>query len=440
MALNRFLSVAVIILSLIPFSSLFSQWTVKGGIYNIYEYVPETSTGIKNLYILYGDNNLSIEYNIDSNNYSKIEFFRYNNSAIEGEKIESTIIGNIVSVNNPTSGYGYFLELDGIRTSYIWVINYKEYEISMNSLTYNNELSDCDYTKLIFDRDAVNITFNSINGRQNIIPRYVEITYDNIKPNEENFDFETFQVKEQIIANKEISLPSVYVNTVASITGDQFLKYWEISKTIFSDQIIAKAVEGIAKAEMEEREAGNEIDKYTSDFSGSAPINMEFSGIANYPVTTYQAWQISKDQDFGIIEATYTDANLSYSFVDEGKTYVRYTISNADASCEKVISTYTIDCSESSLEIPNVFTPDSPSGNNREFKVAYRSIIKFKGWIFNRWGNQLFHWTDPSQGWDGKYNGKLVPTGAYFYVIEAEGVGGKKYKKKGDINVIRTKE
>ena len=232
MALNRFLSVAVIILSLIPFSSLFSQWTVKGGIYNIYEYVPETSTGIKNVYILYGDNNLSIEYNIDSNNYSKIEFFKYNNSAIEGERIESTIIGNIVSVNNPTSGYGYFLELDGIRTSYIWVINYKEYEISMNSLTYNNELSDCDYTKLIFDRDAVNITFNSINGRQNIIPRYVEITYDNIKPNEENFDFETFQVKEQIIANKEISLPSVYVNTVASITGDQFLKYWKISKKI----------------------------------------------------------------------------------------------------------------------------------------------------------------------------------------------------------------
>ena len=93
-----------------------------------------------------------------------------------------------------------------------------------------------------------------------------------------------------------------------------------------------------------------------------------------------------------------------------------------------------------SLEVPNLFTPDSPSGYNQIFKVVYKSLIKYDCKVFNRWGVQVYHGTNPAEGWDGRYKGKLVPTGAYFYVIDAEGVGGKKYKKKGDINVIRTKE
>ena len=60
----------------------------------------------------------------------------------------------------------------------------------------------------------------------------------------------------------------------------------------------------------------------------------------------------------------------------------------------------------------------------------------FKGWIFNRQGIELFHWTNPDQGWDGKYRGKLVPPGAYFYIIEVTSAGGKKHVRKGDINIV----
>ena len=44
--------------------------------------------------------------------------------------------------------------------------------------------------------------------------------------------------------------------------------------------------------------------------------------------------------------------------------------------------------------------------------------------------------TDPADGWDGKYNGKLVPSGVYYYVIKARGADGKEYNLKGDINII----
>ena len=35
--------------------------------------------------------------------------------------------------------------------------------------------------------------------------------------------------------------------------------------------------------------------------------------------------------------------------------------------------------------------------------------------------------------------GKYVQPGVYFYVIEAEGSDGIKYKEKGDINILRPK-
>ena len=48
--------------------------------------------------------------------------------------------------------------------------------------------------------------------------------------------------------------------------------------------------------------------------------------------------------------------------------------------------------------------------------------------------------SDPSQGWDGKYKGKYVKSGTYYYVIQARGADGQKYNLKGDINIINLKD
>ena len=73
------------------------------------------------------------------------------------------------------------------------------------------------------------------------------------------------------------------------------------------------------------------------------------------------------------------------------------------------------------------------------WRVGYRSLTEFKCWIFDRYGHEIYHFDNPSGGWDGKRGGKYVESGVYYYVIQAVGADGRKYKKGGDINILRHK-
>ena len=108
-------------------------------------------------------------------------------------------------------------------------------------------------------------------------------------------------------------------------------------------------------------------------------------------------------------------------------------------SCVNTDYSYDFEISKFFWDAPNVFSPGASPGINDEFKITYESIVSFKGWIFNRWGNEIFHWTNPDLGWDGKKGGKYVAPGVYFYVLEAKGSDGKTHKKTGSISILRSK-
>ena len=42
--------------------------------------------------------------------------------------------------------------------------------------------------------------------------------------------------------------------------------------------------------------------------------------------------------------------------------------------------------------------------------------------------------------WDGRKGEKLVAPGVYYYVIEAVGSDGRRYKRAGDVNILRSKQ
>lgn len=172
---------------------------------------------------------------------------------------------------------------------------------------------------------------------------------------------------------------------------------------------------------------------------GSAPVKITFSSFCTDAVV-HKEWQMSTDADFTNLQLRLNQDEVEQTFEEAGTYYWRFIASNADGSCSAVGETYTVSIGTSELVCPNVFSPGTSEGVNDVWKVSYKSIIDFHCWIFNRWGVKITEFTDPSQGWDGRYRGKLADTGVYYYVIQATGADGKKYKLKGDINIIRYKE
>lgn len=182
-------------------------------------------------------------------------------------------------------------------------------------------------------------------------------------------------------------------------------------------------------------------------FSGPGPLVVHFrADMQRRP--DYCAWEIAYDQQFQdlvdrfrTIEYDNVTSLLDYEFKEQGSFFIRFVADfdtqSADSSSYTTKQPYEVTISASLLEIPNLITPDS--NTNKEFKVKYQSLVEFELWVYNRWGQELFHTKDPTEGWDGKYNGSTVPTGAYYYLVKARGTDDKKYVKKGALNVLKTK-
>jgi gliding motility-associated-like protein len=57
--------------------------------------------------------------------------------------------------------------------------------------------------------------------------------------------------------------------------------------------------------------------------------------------------------------------------------------------------------------------------------------------IYNRWGQAVFHATDPNICWDGKFNGQLLEVGTYYYFYKVNTASCGKIFKKGEVQLIR---
>ncbi len=93
---------------------------------------------------------------------------------------------------------------------------------------------------------------------------------------------------------------------------------------------------------------------------------------------------------------------------------------------------------ESTIAVPNAFTPGGASGPNNTFKLVKKGQATLQSFrIFNRWGNVVFETSDIDEGWDGSYKGKPQPFGVYVYQVEATTRSGVPFKKKGNVTLIR---
>jgi gliding motility-associated-like protein len=88
------------------------------------------------------------------------------------------------------------------------------------------------------------------------------------------------------------------------------------------------------------------------------------------------------------------------------------------------------------LFIPNAFKPDG-DGRNDYFKIAATNVKTYRLQIFNRWGQQVFFSEDPQHHWDGRVNGKAVPSGVYVYVLELTDNQDQHFQRQGHVTLVR---
>ena len=178
-------------------------------------------------------------------------------------------------------------------------------------------------------------------------------------------------------------------------------------------------------------------------YSGSAPIKatLEANPSGNAGWDSYFEWRVYHDNDADPYIIRYienTEIDFSQSGLHRIVLYAKFTKGDEVMEATNEESPFSLTISESILEMPNAFSPNGDGINDvYKAKSGYQSLVEFHAYIFNRWGQKLFEWTNPADGWDGTYKGKPVKDGVYFCLVKAKGADGKTYNIKRDVNLLR---
>ncbi|PIQ16707.1 MAG: hypothetical protein COW67_01500, partial [Flavobacteriales bacterium CG18_big_fil_WC_8_21_14_2_50_32_9] len=161
-------------------------------------------------------------------------------------------------------------------------------------------------------------------------------------------------------------------------------------------------------------------------FSGSSPLNVQFNN-GSTGATSY-LWDFANGNIDSILNPTQI-----YTLPGSYQVMLIAT----DGLCWDTAFVIIEVFNESNILIPTVFTPNG-DGNNDFFRVDGENLKSVDGEIYNRWGQKMFAWGNVNGYWDGRtLSGSEAPDGTYFYIINAEGIDGKKYFQKGTLSLFR---
>jgi len=170
-----------------------------------------------------------------------------------------------------------------------------------------------------------------------------------------------------------------------------------------------------------------------------APLTVTFkANPSNLGETTptYE-WHFTKTNETDPYIVRYEE-ETTYEFTESGSTNVELYVSYGDGNDAELIATISVSIAASLLEMPNAFSPNGDGVNDiYKAKDNHKSIIEFHAYIFNRWGQKIYDWTDINGGWDGTFHGKQVSDGVYYVLVKAKGADGREYKIKRDVNILR---
>lgn len=186
----------------------------------------------------------------------------------------------------------------------------------------------------------------------------------------------------------------------------------------------------------------------TEDMSGSAPIHGVFRANpentegwqANYEwhftkENTTEPYLIRYEEDTEVDFSEFgTISIVCYATFFNGKDSIIY----GREYWEEEMTPLRVSVASSKLEMPNAFSPNGDGINDiYKAKNGWKSIVEFHAVIYNRWGQKIFEWKNPAEGWDGTHKGTPVKDGVYYCEVKARGADGIRYHIRRDVNILR---
>ncbi len=128
----------------------------------------------------------------------------------------------------------------------------------------------------------------------------------------------------------------------------------------------------------------------------------------------------------------------SHNYSEAGNYCITLVAENNFQCTDSVVHCLNVD-PEFTFFIPNAFTPNESEGTNDRFSGYGTNIIKYDMWIFDRWGDMIFHTEDLKIGWDGKANkGKeIAQRSVYVYLVELKDFRGGEHTYRGTVTLVR---
>ncbi len=142
-----------------------------------------------------------------------------------------------------------------------------------------------------------------------------------------------------------------------------------------------------------------------------------------------------------IIDETrvFTDEEFTVN-LDSIKCYPVQLVAISDAGCTDTTTSSV--CVEDIFKfvVPSGFTPNG-DGINEGFipQVANIDVSTFNFWVFDRWGEQIYHTKNPNEPWNGRRNNTMrdAQIDVYVWVFEANDIWGFRQYRVGTISLIR---
>jgi gliding motility-associated-like protein len=150
----------------------------------------------------------------------------------------------------------------------------------------------------------------------------------------------------------------------------------------------------------------------------------------NIPFSSVNNWQFY-DNNSPILNPE--DSNGSIAFVlDTG--YHQLYLLNKITTCAYDVPFY-LNCKDEPIDTTNsakvlIFNGISPNGDGKNDVWRIGGIADFPSnevWVYNRYGNEVFHQKQYDNNWSGTWNDKTLPSGTYYYVVDL-GDGSKVLK------------